>query len=276
MLTEKNIKDLQNICYSDGSTHVMKTCKIGDQDYFLKFSEESMFDENVSPDLQILIEYLSYRIYALYAGINVPKDIHLIHDQDNGKVGLATSKVPGKPGNKISREMLGNKMSEGVYVDILLANWDVIGQNIDNVLATDDGNITRIDPGGALTFRAQGGRKGKSFSNNPGELQTMLEPSSGAGKIFKYSDLKKAAESFNSVSWQQIHSTIKDVDNEVSKELASNESMQKLYSQWKQDVGEIEDKLKTRHVEISKNINNVLKEYRAVNKLIKQIINEIM
>ena len=69
LVKEADISDAGDVCYTAGSTHVMKTCKIGKDKYFLKFSDDTLF-EGVDPSLQILIEYLAYRIYGLFSGIN--------------------------------------------------------------------------------------------------------------------------------------------------------------------------------------------------------------
>jgi hypothetical protein len=47
---------------------------------------------------------------------------------------------------------------QGLAADMLLGNWDVVGQSFDNVVMID-GKPYRIDTGGAVLFRAQGGRK---------------------------------------------------------------------------------------------------------------------
>jgi len=68
------------------------------------------------------------------------------------------------------------RLGEGFVVDALLANWDVIGLNKDNIMVDNNGNGVpfRIDNGGSLTFRAQGGRK--EFGPEVKELQTMRDP----------------------------------------------------------------------------------------------------
>lgn len=63
---------------------------------------------------------------------------------------------------------------ENFVVDAWLANWDVIGDGLDNVILGDEWDIpSRIDAGGALGFRARGGAKGAMFGPEVGELRTM-------------------------------------------------------------------------------------------------------
>lgn len=66
---------------------------------------------------------------------------------------------------KFSFLNINNKLSEkivkGLVADMLLSNWDVLGLAFDNI-ALYNGNLIRIDNGGALLFRAQGDRKLRS------------------------------------------------------------------------------------------------------------------
>jgi hypothetical protein len=57
--------------------------------------------------------------------------------------------------------------------DALLGNWDVVGLSQDNVL-WDGPTPYRVDQGGTLEFRAQGGRK--EFGPVPQEVWTMSSP----------------------------------------------------------------------------------------------------
>lgn len=256
VLEEADIEDVSDIERTCGSTHTMSTCKIKGGKYYLKFSDENLFDD-VDPSLQILVEYLAYRIYGLYSGISIPK-IELVYDRNNKKVGIATTPAKGKPAVVYGEQgkLLAKMMSMGVYVDAFLANWDVIGTGTANVF-TDEEIATRIDPGGALTFRAQGGRKGTKFSDKPGEMKTMFDPNfGGSGRVFQFSDLKVAAKEFMSVDWNTISSEIKKVYQEVSQEL-SEKGMSKLNDSWKNEVESIDTTLKSRHKEMISQIGMI-------------------
>jgi hypothetical protein len=256
MISEIDIADVHSVVCAAGSTHIMQTCKIGKDKYFLKFSDENLFDES-DPSLQVLIEYLAYRIYGLYPGVTIPANIQLVYDKAQQRVGLASSAVSGKMGKQsIPAQKLGKMMSAGVYVDVFLANWDVVGMGSGNVIV-DKNKATRIDPGGALTFRAQGGRKGKKFSPQPGEIKTMLDPHSGAGEVLSYADMKLAMKEFVAIPWSAISTEIKSVADEVSNELNSRK-MKKLLGQWNDDVSEISSTLKARHKSILDHIKSTL------------------
>ena len=55
----------------------------------------------------------------------------------------------------------------------LIANWDVLGMNMDNVLIRPDGTPTYVDVGGAGPYRAQGAPKGDAFGPRVEELESM-------------------------------------------------------------------------------------------------------
>lgn len=58
--------------------------------------------------------------------------------------------------------------------DVLLSNWDVVGQGYDNILVDKNNTVWRIDNGGSLQFRAQGGLKAK-WNEHPSELWTLRD-----------------------------------------------------------------------------------------------------
>jgi ADP-ribose pyrophosphatase YjhB (NUDIX family) len=64
---------------------------------------------------------------------------------------------------------------DGFVVDAWLGNWDVVGLDFDNMLVGEEaGAVIRIDQGGTLQFRAQGGSK--PFTDEVLELDTMRDP----------------------------------------------------------------------------------------------------
>lgn len=71
---------------------------------------------------------------------------------------------------------IGEEMQKGFVLDALLGNWDVVGQNKDNVLVTDS-KVYRIDNGGSLNYRAQGSSKGSLWNYKVSELESMRDPS---------------------------------------------------------------------------------------------------
>lgn len=68
---------------------------------------------------------------------------------------------------------MADRLAEGADVDAMLGNWDVIGMAADNILVDKDGKPWRIDNGGSLSFRAQGGKKKGWAEGWPDELFTL-------------------------------------------------------------------------------------------------------
>lgn len=66
------------------------------------------------------------------------------------------------------------QLADGYMADALLANWDVVGLEQDNVLWDEDGNPVRLDQGGTLAYRAMGSPK--PFGPVPTEVWTMMSP----------------------------------------------------------------------------------------------------
>jgi hypothetical protein len=87
--------------------------------------------------------------------------------------------------NKVLRQL-----REGFGVDALLANWDVAGLDLDNILVDKDGNVWRIDNGGSLRYRAQGRNKGADWNGYPLELWTMRDAGVNAQTARIFGDLE--------------------------------------------------------------------------------------
>lgn len=249
IIKEVDIEDVTDACFVAGSTHVMQTCKINGDNYFLKFSRDSVFNK-VDASLQILIEYLAYRIYGLYSGVRIPK-AELVYDKEKQIVGIATSAVKGKQAltARIEPNLLGKMMSQGVYVDIFLANWDVVGTGTGNVFVSGD-EAVRIDPAG-MTRRAQGGKKGANFGAKVGELKSMLKRGTSAGNVYQHADLKVAAETFLRVQWSTIEGEINAVEKEVSTKLIEK-GLKDVQAEWSAEVDVIRSTLERRYEEVKK------------------------
>jgi hypothetical protein len=252
LLNEADISEID----ATGSTHRLQTCKIKGNKYFLKFTDPYDMDEQFHPSLQILAEYLAYRIYGLYEGVVIPST-ELVYDKSNDEVGLATTPAEGRQGISGGIEAIkrvAKMLSPGVYVDILLANWDVIGTGRGNIFVSDK-KATRMDPGGSTVWRATGPRKGSKFSTRAGELKTMLNAEyGGAGRVFQYADLKDAASTFKSIPWNRVEREIEAVRNEVNEQLQER-GMRNLMSQWNSDIDTIESILSQRHIVILEHAN---------------------
>ncbi len=100
-------------------------------------------------------EILASKLYQL-AGVEVSDANPAIR---NGELSVASTFVPGL---SIDQDSLSDERVPGVQenfaVDAWLGNWDVVGLVFDNLLVKDGRGI-RIDPGGTMAYRAQGGLK---------------------------------------------------------------------------------------------------------------------
>lgn len=257
-LEEAKMEDLTDVCFIVGSTHSIATCKIGEDNYYVKFSDSNQFSTASDKSMQIGVEYLAYKIYELYPS-NIPEGIHVVSDPSNKRIGLATAEVKGVSGRQVDYRTWVKSISGGAMVDIFLANWDVANTN-NFIVDQETGLATRVDPGGSLTFRAQGGRKGDSFSRQAGELKTMLDPNKrGAGFLLSAVDMKKACEDFLSVSWEQIAGAIEQARQDVSQELQAAGLSQEV-SAWDQECDHIASILESRHSEIVQHCEYALGE----------------
>jgi len=129
--------------------------------------------------LQVESEWVANRLYALN-NINVPearlailpdgrKVVCLRKLTEKGLVQMGEANVDWAASSAIARR--------GFSTDCLVGNWDVAGTGWDNILCvpTDKRLIWRIDQGGCLFFRAQGGMKGADFGRAVMELKSLRE-----------------------------------------------------------------------------------------------------
>lgn len=103
----------------------------------------------------------------------------------------------GKTATEI-KEMY-QQIQKGFVSDALLANHDVAGMSFDNIMVVG-GKAYRIDNGGALTFRAQGGAK-RSWGAKVTELESMRDKSINA----------QTAELFADITDEEIERQIRQV-----------------------------------------------------------------
>ena len=102
-------------------------------------------------------------------------------------------------------------INEDFAVDAWLANWDAVGEGFDNMMVAGN-RAFRIDPGGALRYRAQGGLKGDAFGDTVSEIQTLRDPNMN----------RQAAEVFKDVTDDDIRAGVERIaaiDDETIREL---------------------------------------------------------
>ena len=112
-------------------------------------------------------EVLANKLYEM-AGVNVP-EMSVFHSPDG--TGTLSKYVPDL--SKVTSPTAN--ANDGFGMDVLLANWDVVGTANDNLLKTSDGKVVRLDAGGTFDYRAQGANK--PYTSIPTEITTLLNPS---------------------------------------------------------------------------------------------------
>lgn len=139
--------------------------------YLKTDSEGNKFVEKggSSPE-HIRSEHLADKIYQA-AGVSVPDAA--LHETDKGprKVSKHISGTPLSDLSGEAKQKAIDDLKKNFATDALLANWDVVGLNQDNILVDKNGTAHRIDNGGSLKFRAMG--KPKEFGPVASEIDSM-------------------------------------------------------------------------------------------------------
>lgn len=102
-----------------------------------------------------------------------------------------------------------SEIYKGFAADVFLANWDVAGLVYDNIVTDDKGDPVRVDPGGALKYRAQGSPKGNLFGDEATEWDTLRDSSMNysSSVVFKNmtdEELFKSAERVSALTDDKI------------------------------------------------------------------------
>lgn len=157
-------------------------------------------------------EVLASKLYQI-AGVDCPE---LQFIDVGGDTGIASRIMDGvgKLDIEAFKKGLVSGVGDGFAVDAWLGDWDVVGLGFDNLLQQGNRAI-RIDVGGSLRFRAQGGMKGSAFGREVTELQSMRDgrSNSQAAAVFKYvkkGDLENGVRKVLSISDNQIRDLVKE------------------------------------------------------------------
>ena len=167
-------------------------------------------------------EVLANRLYEA-AGVKTPQ-VELA-SMDNGpivgKTGLGVkSKIIDGDRNLKSKilesESYKKKVHEDFAVDAWLGNWDTVGLGYDNIITDTKGDPVRIDAGGALLFRAQGGNKGSAFGDKVDEIDSLRKPSVNAQAANVFADItdddiRKGVAKIEAITPEQIDAMVDDI-----------------------------------------------------------------
>jgi hypothetical protein len=151
-------------------------------------------------------EALANDLYEL-AGVSVP-NVAVGKDGNTISSEIVTGDSVQPLSNVLSDPDIMKRVREDFVIDAWLANWDVAGLGLDNMVIVD-GQPYRIDAGGALLYRAQGNPKGNKFGNEVTELDSLTNPSVNpqAAKVFGKvtpGEMADGAQRLAAISPQQI------------------------------------------------------------------------
>lgn len=139
-------------------------------------------------------EMLTAKLYEL-AGVE-SVDYRFVTLPD-GREGLASKWIDGLIESREALEALAPGVAEGFATDAWLANWDVVGMGYDNMKLLKN-RAVRVDTGGGLIYRAQGGEKGAAFGDKVGELLSLRDANTNPS----------AANVFRAITDQQVEASV--------------------------------------------------------------------
>lgn len=157
----KKVEDIKESVYLGGSSGVRAGIYKGET-FVVKKARKSEPVEGESNTDQIKEEYIAEQIYKAM-GFAVPQSrvydngLHKVSKFVDGKDLRVFKAESGYGGEPEKYKGIKEQVKKGYVLDALLANWDVVGQIEDNIRLGDDGEVYRMDSGGALRFRARGG-----------------------------------------------------------------------------------------------------------------------
>jgi len=246
-----------------GSSHDVRKYKdTKGTTYFVKTPSVHLYDAYNDSVLHILVEYLAYELYHNF-NIKVPyADLYIKDDQ----IMLASQQSHG---THVDFAQLTNYKDfvKGFAVDIFIANWDTAGTGdfAGNLIVDNKGNVTRIDPGGSLTFRARGGRKGERFAKQVGEYDSMRdEEMSQVAKSYNTHEdmIKESFHNFFTVAWSTLQSKLTRFNQiniiEPIEELIENSELKlDILEEWDDMFDEIINKLEHRYGDMKRIYNEM-------------------
>jgi hypothetical protein len=211
--------------------------KADDQEFYIKWLPTA---EAKNED-RIRNEFLALKLYELF-GLAAPKAelIRFTDDHGQAQIGLMTPKqshikkaddlyrqgTTTLDGQSFTFDDFKKKAQVGFLIDVLLANYDVVGLEKDNLHYDEiTGEPFRIDPGGALRYRAQGGDKLEKgqFDGQAHEFEEMVTGSNEKtrynaavlqaastvfGGVYDTESLSAGLELLSSVSDEQIRDCV--------------------------------------------------------------------
>ena len=125
-------------------------------------------------------------------GVNVPEQSLVA---DNGIIYLASAEVIGKELKNIPIDAdIAKQIVDNHVADLIVANFDVLGQDYKNIMVTPEGSLVRIDNGNSTFYRAGAGYKDNKKTGN---IDPMLWSDVDPGWWWKPETFSKGSSSSN-------------------------------------------------------------------------------
>eukprot|EP00756_Hemistasia_phaeocysticola_P032110 Hpha_TRINITY_DN16393_c3_g3::TRINITY_DN16393_c3_g3_i7::g.60172::m.60172 len=159
-------------------------------------------------------------LYALFGcGVFAPRS--WVHEDPQGTTYLIQEWIYGetlmairKGKDREKYELARKAVAAGVTLDMVFANWDVVGALGDNLLVDGEGNVYRIDNAGALVYRARGEKKKEWRTGNDGRNEKGEELVS-EHKSFRQGRLNKSCvEVFHDVPDKDLLQQLDRIESE--------------------------------------------------------------
>lgn len=118
-------------------------------------------------------------------------------------------------------DVIKEKLQNGFAIDAWLANWDVVGQEFDNIIIDVNNEPVRIDTGGSLEYRAMG--KKKAFSaNKVDEFSTLRNPTinPNTASVFQYISNEKLESNLRTLESIKEETIIQTVKNYITDQIS--------------------------------------------------------
>lgn len=191
-ITWPDLENLTQIGYLGGSTGAKL---YQDPETDIKY----VLKQGASPG-HIREEYLADLIYKTL-GYATP-DSHL-YETSTGPVKLAlylentrSLYEAFRSANEDEKLLLKSQLAQGFVLDALLANFDVIGLSMDNILVNPDGKAFRVDNGSSMRYRAMGALKNANYNParqhwnpSPIALWSMRDPNINHNAALIFEDI---------------------------------------------------------------------------------------
>jgi 8-oxo-dGTP pyrophosphatase MutT (NUDIX family) len=113
------------------------------------------------------------------------------------------------------------KLQKGFAADALLANWDVIGMDMDNILVDEKGEVWRADNGSAMQYRARGDKKGEAWSAFPTELFTMRDREREASDPRVEGAQRNSVSIYGDMSYKEVGAQCREIGNSMKEILSA-------------------------------------------------------